>query len=649
MINKIFNSFVPLLTGFIVVSFFLVWSHFSIEDKSNRSLLIEIPRSAQATQTAQQDGEGIRVLYPLYLLDKGKTDPSSAGQKMFAEQLKGFYSGSAPYSLQEQNDILARLLSQNSYKDAEKTAAVILKTINKDPGSPQVNSTVYYNLGILALIQDDYLKSIEYLGKIQALETPYLKDLATALALLNLKKQKEADPLLAGVLEQIPKKSLPLIHFKLGNLYDRLNEYQKALDEFDKTLSLDATLYQAKLNKAVTLKKMKRYKDAERVYAELLTERPSYFKGIYNYGLLLEKVGRIQDSIRSFEKALSLNLKHNELREKLASILFANKLYPKSLRHYRWLMKESPGNWDYILMVARIELKLDNYVEAIKLMKYAIEKKGGNFPDAWLELGDAYLITSEDALALKAYQSALRLEPKNQSALGRLAKYYSRMKNYDKEVEYYQRALKINPDNGLYLRRLGIALLGQKKIKLAIGYLEESLKNVSNPYRSYKYLGKAYDDFKDYKKASQYFEEALKLEPKDDLDWYHYGSVLYKLKDYEKAMEAFRSSLRFSDQEDHNFQALVKRKLANVYVKLKQFTPAINTYREVLELRSEYFAARLDYAALLLRLKSRKEQGKKELIMALSLRPNSCKGLKLAKKQKLEGYSEKWSARCGKK
>ena len=297
-------------------------------------------------------------------------------------------------------------------------------------------------------------------------------------------------------------------------------------------------------------------------------------------------------------------------------------------------------------MVAKTELKLGNYPEATKLMINAIEKKGGNYPQAWLELGDTYLILGKGKLTLEAYQTALRLEPNNKKVLGRLAKYFSRNKNSTREIYYYQEALKLDPNDGLYLRRLGIALLKQDQLTEAAKYLESSIKFVSNPYRSYKYLAKVQDKLKNYSEADRYYQLTLSLQPLDDLDWYRYGITLFKMKQYRKSIKAFKNAEKYSDQEDHHFMALIKKRLANAYTKNKKFTPAIKTFKEALELNNGYFSARLDYAKLLLSLKGRKKQGQQELKLALRIKPNSCSALKLAKKYAMNQYNQKWKDLC---
>ena len=647
MIKKLLHSFVPLLVGFILLSFFLIWSHFSIEEKSNRQLVVQIPKSAYAVE--QGSDEVIRVLYPIFLINKGPSNQWETNKRNFIEEMKRLETAKDSYSLEEQNDLLAAMLFQNAYKEAKKIEPILLKNLKQKAPSPVTSSTIHYNLGILFLIGDEYQKSLLHLDQVDSIQNSYLKDLAKALVYLNLNRRDEGLLLIDRAFQAAPKDRWPYIHFKLANLYSSQEKHEQALIEIEKALNLNSEFYQATLNKAVIYRKLERFQEAERIYAELLTRYPSYFKGIYNYGILLEKVGRKPEAILIFKKALSLNSRHEELRINLAELLFADQNFSLALQHYRWLMKNSPGNWDYILKVAQVELKLGNFKEATRLMTYAIEKKGGNYPKGWMELGDAYLMMEKDKLALNAYENALRLEPKNKNTLGRLAKYYSRIKNSTKEVYYYQMALKSDPNNGLYLRRLGIAVLKQNKVKTAIKYLEESIKYINNPYRSYKYLAEAHEKLKNYTEASRYYQLALKLEPKDDMDWYHYGIILFKMKNYSESIIALKKAETYADQENHKFIALIKRRLANVFVKTKKFTPAIETFKEALELDSGSFSVRLDYAKMLLRLKGRKNQGRDELKLALNLRPHNCRALKLAIKYSLDNYKEKWKSLCTQK
>ncbi len=640
MIKKLFNSFIPLLFSFLMISGFLIWSQFSIEEKSRRRIVIKIPKSNQTVD--EGTNEAIRVLYPMFLLRPTYSPLSEIESSHVRSGLKALHEDSQSFNTEELNDLFASLLIQNEYQEAQNVRSILLTNLSGEQSSELLVSTVHYNVGILELILDNYSAASKQFDKVVSFQNPYLLDLAKSLVLIRFGREVEGSAMIKKVIKKAPEKVRPLIHFKVGNLYSRLKKFELALDELGKVLTLDSSFYQARLNTAVVYRKMNRYQDAERIYAKLLTDYPGYFKGIYNYGILLQKVNRKSEAIKAFEKALSLNLRHKELRLKLAEMLFTNQKYIKALVHYRWLMKESPGNWEYILMVAKTELKLNNSQEAIRLMNYAIEKKGGNYPKAWIELGDAYLLIKDDDSAIEAYQNALKLERTNKNVLGRLAKYYSRKNNFTKEFDYYRQALNADRNDGLYLRRMGISLIKQKKAEEGIKYLEDSIDHVNNPYRSYKYLARAYEDLKNFKKAASYYQLALDLQPQDELDWYRYGIVLYKLGKYKKSVAAFLEAESYSDQENHKFVALIKKRRANAYTKNKKFTKAIRTFEEVLELNSASFTARLDYSKLLLRLKGRKEAGKKELKLALKLEPENCKALKIANKYKLDSYQQRW-------
>ena len=217
---------------------------------------------------------------------------------------------------------------------------------------------------------------------------------------------------------------------------------------------------------------------------------------------------------------------------------------------------------------------------------------------------------------------------------------------FEKEIEYYKKTLELDPKNGLYMRRLGIALLKQKKIKKAVIYLKDSLNKVVNPYRTYKYLASANEMLKNYPEAIRYYKLALNLQPQDNLDWYRYGISLYMQKDYTNSIVAFNKALTYSDQEDHKFQALIKRRLAKVYIRLKSFNNAILNLQESLELNNKYLLARLDFASLLFKLKGRNKEGEHELSLVLKLEPDNCKALKLANKNGLTKYQKSWSQKC---
>jgi len=643
VIRKILHSFIPLLAVFLFFSVFLVWAHFLVEEKSNRELVIEIPHSQQ--EQALKEAQSGRVLYPLFLGAPPKFEsPKQAIPALEKEiaHLERVGQGPAPREL---NELLSRAMMLHQYKDAKKLRPHVIQSLDlAAPGRER--ATLRYNLAVSYLISDEFEAARIQLEQAGAVSSKHHRELALGFVWANLKQDEKAQPLLEQAMELVSPSMRGLIHFKLGNLRMRQKRYLEALDLFERALEQNPEYYYPKVNQAIILTRLERFEEAEQIYAELLTERPSYFNGIYNYGILLHKQDRDPEAIKTFKRALNLNPRHMSLREKLAGLLFSDKQFTGALKQYRWLMDRAPNTQKYRFKTAKTLSRLGQYAEAVRLVNYAIEKKGGDYIQAWLELGDIHLSEGQDPLALQAYEKALQLDTKNQDALARMAKFYSRQKKAKKELVYYQRALKLNPMDGLLLRRLGIALLDQGRVKEAIAHLLDSLPQVKNPYRSYKYLAEAYALEKERKLAEKYYLQALALEPEDNLDWYNRARNLEKLKQYPKASLAFEKAIAYTDRGNHDFLALIHRRMAEVEQRRNEYAAAVEHLNLALELRNDYFTARLHLAGLQLRELGESEAGLKQLKLALRLKPKNCRALELAALYKLTIKEPHWKRRC---
>jgi Flp pilus assembly protein TadD len=63
--------------------------------------------------------------------------------------------------------------------------------------------------------------------------------------------------------------------------------------------------------------------------------------------------------------------------------------------------------------------------------------------------------------AVKAFQQAARLNPKDSDAFYNLGNSYSRLKRYDEAINAYKEAIKLKPDDGEAHLRLAVLYLEQ--------------------------------------------------------------------------------------------------------------------------------------------------------------------------------------------
>jgi tetratricopeptide (TPR) repeat protein len=101
------------------------------------------------------------------------------------------------------------------------------------------------------------------------------------------------------------------------------------------------------------------------------------------------------------------------------------------------------------------------YQAAIESYKLAPHKSS----ESWNKMGVAYQLMFNLDEAVKCYQTALKLDPKNAIVMNNLGTIFVSLKQYSTAEKTYRKALKADPKSALVHKNLGTALLAEHKYK----------------------------------------------------------------------------------------------------------------------------------------------------------------------------------------
>jgi tetratricopeptide (TPR) repeat protein len=202
---------------------------------------------------------------------------------------------------------------------------------------------------------------------------------------------------------------------------------------------------------------------------------------------------------------------------------FANTYFYIGLSHFR--LKE----------YGKSIVMLNRYLELV-------EKGGGKSdPSARAALGRAYLITDDNAKAvttLTVVTQQITDDPTNFYYLGVA---YQKLGQNDKAIEAYDSALKLNPKEVNTLDQLTRLLLAKaiqsssKDDYQAAITRAEQLRLVRDDADTATLLGSAYLGSGDYEKAAVHLAKVVQAKPNDGNGWFNYGLSLSRSKQFPKA------------------------------------------------------------------------------------------------------------------
>lgn len=181
-----------------------------------------------------------------------------------------------------------------------------------------------------------------------------------------------------------------------------------------------------------------------RVAEQMITESLVDLEAAQAYfvkGNRLKDVGRLDESIANYNKALEFNWEDAEYHKKLAEV--------------------------YVLQ--------GEFESAIACCHLALKFKP-NFAPAYLTMGNALHAQDKLEMAIKAYLQALEIQPRFAEASANLGSMYYKLGQLEEAANLYQKALEINPQLCSVNVMLGDVLQQQGKLDAAIACYQKVLQ-----------------------------------------------------------------------------------------------------------------------------------------------------------------------------
>jgi tetratricopeptide (TPR) repeat protein len=243
---------------------------------------------------------------------------------------------------------------------------------------------------------------------------------------------------------------------ELGNVYASAGRYREAEEQFRKALAFSSEDALTNYNLSTALYNQDKLKDsltyAQKAYNGAKKDSTMDAKNkvsiIYNYALLLDESGKVDDSISVYQEALKLDG-----------------------RHVRSLIN-----------LGNIFLESGDGASALTFLMKAVALDPSNF-EANNNMGKAYLQQKDYRTAVDYFQTALKLDSSNNDVRANLARAYASAEDYENAKIVYTdviRADNKNWDAYIELGKVCISLHDSENAEKYLVYVQEK-----NPgYRS---------------------------------------------------------------------------------------------------------------------------------------------------------------------
>jgi tetratricopeptide (TPR) repeat protein len=437
-------------------------------------------------------------------IEEGKIPITTSSEKAGEEFLKG-------------RDLFEKLLLTNSIKHFDKA-------ISLDSNF----ASAYLNRANASFTAKDFFaylkKAVELSDKTS--EGEKLTILAAdAGANGNTVKQKEY---LEKIVSLFPNDERA--HYNLGAYFFGLQEYDKSIDQFKKTAKINANYSPVYNLSGYAYRQIENYTEAEKSfkkYTELIPNDPNPYD---SYAELLMKIGRFDESIDNYKKALAIDPQFVASRTGIATNYMYKGMYDKGAYELKMLLQVArndgeqraamftqtvlfvdAGKMDSALLELDKQYSLGKKTNDVVAMSADLGFKGAIFVEMgkFKEATDAFIKSGQLILT-----SNLSKEVKNNTELFQhynfalIALGKNELKTAKSETETFKKISEAN-DNINQIRfsheLLGRIAMLEKNYDLAITELQQS--NLQNPYNLYR-LAVVFQAKGDKEKATEFYSKA---------------------------------------------------------------------------------------------------------------------------------------------
>ena len=285
------------------------------------------------------------------------------------------------------------------------------------------------------------------------------------------------------------------------------------------------------------------------------------------------------------KRYLEVKPDHHELRFLLAKTLYSNDNIYEAIKEGIATLTKNENNADVKLLLARCYKKVNQYSKAITELQDIIKNDSENIV-AIRELSNIYLETNQKISAVKLLKQLSLLTENNQELheiRTKIANLQIELENYNEAFEELNSILEVYPEDIDTNKKLIELCINIQNYASAIEHCEKLLDVNHNNSLSLWLLNHIVQlcfQIKDYDKSMYYYKMLLehpfsdKVKAKMEM-----AKVLIASNHVDEGMQLLKE---LSEANKENVE--IKRIMINTYINHKNFMPAIELYKEIIDL-----------------------------------------------------------------
>ncbi|MBZ5595898.1 MAG: tetratricopeptide repeat protein [Acidobacteriia bacterium] len=323
----------------------------------------------------------------------------------------------------------------------------------------------------------------------------------------------------------------------------------------------------------------KRFDEAVHAFTECLKLDPTNVKAADNLGLSYEGLGKTEDALAAYRKAIASDTTvprtYPGAYLNLGTLLVDNSHPSEAEPYLVQAATSAPGESRAHQQLGKALLQLNRLEEAQAQLEKAAELTPQSAPVHLLlvqvyrgrGLADKAQLESDRYAALTGAHSS----PETPLAEARALLEMGKLAEAEQVTRRYLEVRK-NSADAHYL--LGYILFKNQDPKSSLAEYTEGAKYREPSAAELEVVASDYVLLKDYPDADKWFTKAVEWNPKDALGWYHLGRTKYNENRFEEAIAAFQQCLKLNSKD-----VKAEDNLGLSYEGLNRTEEAITAYR----------------------------------------------------------------------
>ncbi|BBM87700.1 serine/threonine-protein kinase [Candidatus Uabimicrobium amorphum] len=325
-----------------------------------------------------------------------------------------------------------------------------------------------------------------------------------------------------------------------GIIHLRHKDFDKAISDFTKAISLQNKLSVAYYNRGFAYIRVKQYLKA---IADLSAT------------LKIEKEANSKINHHDFDR--------NNIYFNRGLAFFHTKSYQKALKDFDAVIKNRPQNMQAYLYRAQILENIYDYKNAIEdysfLIKVNYETKLVYHRRAELYWKLQDVRWKEDLLKL------ISISGKKEKYLF-WGDYYHYQKQFAKAISHYKQYTTYFPRKETGYVSIATALIQQQKFQLAISYLKKAMPLTQNNFDVYARIGSCYCVLQKYDQGMRYLKKAIEISPYRVGPYLDLGNCYWIKGDSKKALQCWENAAKMPSPQ----QNFIKKKILQIQAAIKE-------------------------------------------------------------------------------